>query len=199
MALCGDARVLPAEFSSAMRRIITAVDGAGSTVTLDGPPSSAFAGLYEIWRENIHEPMLPSDTRDRGPTAVSLSASEHSVAIRWFVVEPMADGMAPEKVKQAVARSFGHIGATDSLRDQDRDPTMHQTETLDIVCLVSGSASLVLDQTETQLSPGNVVIQRGAAHAWRARGGPALFMAVLIGRDVVTEPTALGICGERIS
>jgi hypothetical protein len=37
---------------------------------------------------------------------------------------------------------------------------------------------------ETRLRPGNVVIQRGTNHAWNAHGGPALFLAVLIDRDL---------------
>lgn len=191
--LSGEAKVITPEFAAAMRRIITAVDGtAGSTVALDGPPSAGFAGLHEIWREDIREAMQPADTGDRGPASVSLSAPAESVAVRWFVVETMPDGMASEKVKQDVARAFDSIGGAASLRNQDRDPTMHQTDTLDVVCLVSGSASLILDQTERRLSPGNVIIQRGTSHAWRAHGGPALFVAILIGRKIDMTQGTIG-------
>ena len=43
---------------------------------------------------------------------------------------------------------------------------------------------LILESGETRLRPGNVVIQRGTNHAWNAHGGPALFLAVLIDRDL---------------
>lgn len=187
ITLSRGAIVLNAEFLTAMRRIITGIDEtAGSAIVLDGPPSAEFAGLYEIWREDIEGRMNPADMHDRGPVSVSLSASRHSVAVRWFVVEPVPDGIGPKKLAQAAARSFASIGAAANLGNQDRDPTMHQTDTLDVICLVSGSAMLVLDQVETKLSPGQVVIQRGTAHAWRACGGPAFFLAVLIGRDLET-------------
>jgi hypothetical protein len=38
-----------------------------------------------------------------------------------------------------------------------------------------------------RLRPGNVVIQRGTNHAWQAHGGPALFLAVLIDRELARE------------
>jgi quercetin dioxygenase-like cupin family protein len=62
---------------------------------------------------------------------------------------------------------------------------MHETETLDVICLVKGEASLILEGAERRLKPGNVVIQRGTNHAWVAHGGPALFLAVLIARPLL--------------
>jgi quercetin dioxygenase-like cupin family protein len=59
---------------------------------------------------------------------------------------------------------------------------MHETRTIDVICLLQGSAKLVLEDTETVLSPGQVVIQRGTNHAWEAIGGPALLLGVLIDR-----------------
>ena len=59
---------------------------------------------------------------------------------------------------------------------------MHQTDSIHIICLISGEASLVLDDSETRLKPGQIVIQRGTSHGWTAHGGPALFLAVLIDR-----------------
>jgi naringenin degradation protein FdeH len=43
---------------------------------------------------------------------------------------------------------------------------------------------LILEEGETRLKPGQVVIQRGTNHAWQAHGGPALFLAVLIDREL---------------
>jgi hypothetical protein len=34
------------------------------------------------------------------------------------------------------------------------------------------------------LKPGQIVIQRGTSHGWTAHGGPALFLAVLIDRQM---------------
>jgi hypothetical protein len=61
---------------------------------------------------------------------------------------------------------------------------MHETDTIDVSCLLQGDASLILQEGETQLKPGQVVIVRGTNHAWQAHGGPALFLSVLIDREL---------------
>ena len=71
--------------------------------------------------------------------------------------------------------------------DQTLHPGMHETHSIDIICLLQGEASLLLESGETRLRPGNVVIQRGTNHAWKAHGGPALFLAVLIDRELRHE------------
>jgi quercetin dioxygenase-like cupin family protein len=52
------------------------------------------------------------------------------------------------------------------LAPRSRSP-MHRTQSLDYAIVLSGTASLVLDDgSETVLRPGDVVIQRGTDHAW---------------------------------
>lgn len=177
-------------FEEAMRRVITG-DGADgrSLVIIDGPPSGeigapGLGGLYEIWHEALGEPLDAKDTRERGEPESILSPAKGKVKVRWFVIEPPPPGVPPEMIKAAARERFTQFGAADHLRDQDRHPAMHQTDTLDIICLISGDASLVLDDRETRLKPGQIVIQRGTSHAWTAHGGPALLLAVLIDRDM---------------
>jgi len=177
-------------FEDAMRRIITG-DGADgrSLIVLDGPPSGelgapGLGGLYEIWHESVADALDTRDARDRGEKEAILSPNKGHVKVRWFVIEPPPEGAPPELIKAAARERFTQFGAGDHLRDQDRHPAMHQTDSLDIICLISGDASLVLDDGETRLKPGQIVIQRGVSHAWTAHGGPALFLAVLIDREM---------------
>ena len=92
--------------------------------------------------------------------------------------------MSAEEANARTRERFAAFGAEDHLRDQSKHPAMHQTDTLDVICLLQGDASLVLDSGETRIKPGQVVIQRGTSHAWRAHGGPALLLAVLIDRPL---------------
>ncbi|MDX8570581.1 cupin domain-containing protein [Elizabethkingia sp. HX QKY] len=46
---------------------------------------------------------------------------------------------------------------------------MHQTKTLDYVVILSGEIYLILEEGETLLKPGDIVIQRGTNHAWSNR------------------------------
>lgn len=177
-------------FEEAMRRVITGEGADGrSLVIVDGPPSSeigapGLGGLYEIWHEALGEKLNTKDKTDRGETTPILSPAKGKVKVRWFVIEPPPAGAPPELIKAAARERFGQFGAADHLRDQDRHPAMHQTDSLDIICLISGEASLILDDSETRLKPGQIVIQRGVSHAWTAHDGPALLLAVLIDREL---------------
>lgn len=177
-------------FADAMRRVITG-DGADgrSLVIVDGPPSSeiggpGLGGLYEIWHEAVGEALDPTDARERGEAKPILSPADGRVKVRWFVIEPPPEGVPREVLNAAVRERFADFGAAEHIRDQDRHPAMHQTDTLDVICLISGEASLILDDSETRLKPGQIVIQRGTSHGWTAHGGPALFLAVLIDRKM---------------
>ncbi len=177
-------------FSEAMRRVITGEGEDGrSCIVIDGAPSGeigapGLGGLYEIWHEAVSGTIDPKDGRERGETLPVLSPGPDQVKVRWFVIEPPPAGVAPAAMKAAARERFAQFGAEHELRDQNRHPAMHQTETLDIICLISGEASLILDDGETRLKPGQIVIQRGTSHAWIAHGGPALFLAVLIDRSI---------------
>lgn len=175
-------------FTEAMRRIVTGDDAEGrSIIVVDGPPSGeigapGMGGLYEIWHEAVSGAFDPKDGRDRGEKEPILSPAAGAVKVRWFVIEPPPEGAPREAINAAARERFAQFGAAGHLRDQSRHPAMHQTDTIDIICLISGEVSLILDETETRLKPGQIVIQRGVSHAWTAHGGPALLLAVLIDR-----------------
>ena len=66
-------------------------------------------------------------------------------------------------------------------------PLMHRTESVDYAIVLSGEIHLVLDDSETLLHEGDVVIERGTNHAWANRSGqPCRMLFVLI--DGKLEP-----------
>jgi quercetin dioxygenase-like cupin family protein len=50
-----------------------------------------------------------------------------------------------------------------------RHPGFHQTDTVDYALVLEGEVWAVLDDTETLLHAGDVLIQRGTFHAWDNR------------------------------
>jgi mannose-6-phosphate isomerase-like protein (cupin superfamily) len=64
-------------------------------------------------------------------------------------------------------------------------PGMHTTDSIDYVVVVSGEATLELDDGEqTVVRAGDVVIQNGTRHAWRNHGTePCTIVGVAIGAD----------------
>jgi hypothetical protein len=106
------------------------------------------------------------------------------VKVRWFVIEPVPEGTPKDALDAATRAAFAGFGAEHHIIDQSRHSAMHETHTLDVICLLQGDVSLILEGTETRIKPGQVVIQRGTNHAWVAHGGPALLLAVLIDRPL---------------
>jgi hypothetical protein len=60
-------------------------------------------------------------------------------------------------------------------------PGWHRTMTLDYNILLGGELVLMVDEGETTLRPGDVVIQRNTMHAWRNdTKAPVFWVAVLV-------------------
>jgi quercetin dioxygenase-like cupin family protein len=74
---------------------------------------------------------------------------------------------------------------------------MHRTETIDYGIVISGEIVLVLDDAETTLRAGDVVIQRGTDHRWENRGAePARVAFVLVDGAFTDELRAILPEGE---
>ena len=60
-------------------------------------------------------------------------------------------------------------------------PLMHKTETLDYIIILSGELYLIMEDCETLLKPGDIVIQRATNHAWSNRSDqPCIQLAILL-------------------
>ena len=177
-------------FRDAMRRVVTGDNAAGeSTIIIDGGPSvfagdPELGGLFEIWEDSASGRIDSRDHRDLGTAQAILGPRPGNVQVRWFVVSPLPDGV-PKSEMDATARAvFASFGGERHIIDQSRASAMHETHSIDVICLLQGDVSLILEAGETRIKPGQVVIQRGTNHAWVAPGGPALLLAVLIDRDL---------------
>jgi hypothetical protein len=177
-------------FKEAMRRVITGDDGAGqSVVIIDGGPSAVvgdpeLGGLFEIWEDAAGGPLEPRVHDDLGATRPVLGPRAGNFQVRWFVINPLPEGVPIEALNRATRERFADFDGAHHIIDQSRHPGMHETHTVDVICLLQGDVSLILEGGETRLKPGQVVIQRGTNHAWQAHGGPALLLAVLIDRPL---------------
>ena len=172
-----------------LRRIVTGTGGDGrSRILLDNGPSGIYetagmGGLYEVWTDKLAGAINPAIMGDRGQSDVVLAPPEGGVKIRWFSAMPMPEGVPPELIEEAAAKAFADIGASAHRPDTSKHPAMHTTPTLDAIILIKGRVRLILDDEETVIGPGDVVIQRATNHAWVVEGDePALFVAVLIDR-----------------
>jgi quercetin dioxygenase-like cupin family protein len=61
-----------------------------------------------------------------------------------------------------------------------KHPGFHMTDTIDYAICLEGEVWAVLDDTETLMKPGDVLIQRGTYHAWSNRTDKMARMAFVL-------------------
>ena len=59
-------------------------------------------------------------------------------------------------------------------------PGMHVTDTIDYAIVLSGEIYAVMDEGETLMKAGDVLIQRGTSHAWSNRSGAPCRVAFVL-------------------
>lgn len=167
-----------------LRRIVTGHTARGkSTIIADGqPPSDASAPDRYLWTTGA----TPADNGgDADAAAMPLRLEPPANGSVFRVVEfPAQSAMAGLSVeqKQAFFRDlFAGMSASHCQVDTARSPGMHKTSTVDYVVVLRGEVTLLLDEAEATLKPGDVVVQRGTNHDWVVRGNePALLAVVMI-------------------
>lgn len=74
---------------------------------------------------------------------------------------------------------------------------VHRTQSVDYGIVLSGEVVLVLDDSETLLRPGDVVVQRGTNHRWENRSAETVRMAFIL-VDGAFAPDLLGRLGPDV-
>jgi quercetin dioxygenase-like cupin family protein len=74
---------------------------------------------------------------------------------------------------------------------------MHRTQSVDYGIVLSGEVVLALDDTETVLRAGDVVVQRGTNHRWENRTADTARMAFIL-VDGAFTPELLGTLGSEV-
>lgn len=146
------------------RRVVTGHGLDGRSIVLSDAPaplsrSIPGATFHELWRTS-DAPAELSPRADREPTdrPLSLAPDPEGTVLRFVDLEP-----------------------------RSRSP-LHRTETVDYGIVLQGDVVLALDDgSETKLSAGDVVIQRGTRHAWINPTDRAARMAFVLVAATFTE------------
>ncbi|MEL7030549.1 MAG: hypothetical protein AAGL49_15390, partial [Pseudomonadota bacterium] len=145
-----------------VRRIVTGHDAAGRSVILsDAPPPTIVAddvsgeGIAEVW-VSAAVPERVEPFRDGADAPITLTPDKGGVRFRLFSVAPGEDlpASALPAAREAVREAYAGVDGADALVDSDRHPAMHRTQTLDVVVVISGEVTLVLDTEDVVLRAG---------------------------------------------
>lgn len=173
------------------RRVVTGHRADGrSAVLMDGlapnvKQRAAGNASTLLWVTD-ESPALVDGGDDRAARDIGVPPPRRGSIFRIAEFPPGADSRAADHA--ALLRDFG-IGADVLPGHPPRDPAIHRTRSLDYVVVLEGEIVLLLDEGETTLRAGDVVVQRGTNHAWVNRAGVRCRLAMVF-LDA-EEPAAL--------
>jgi hypothetical protein len=164
-----------------VRRIVTAVNAAGRSYILSdtslptaavAPGEPVRAGLWTTdsapaSNEGVRDP-VPDGVIPRIPPA-----NRGGTVLR--IVE-----FVPDSVQRADPKELARRGAKTTPDRSAKDPGFHATDTVDYAICLEGEIWAVLDEEETLMRPGDVLIQRGTYHAWSNRSGRVCRIAFVL-------------------
>jgi hypothetical protein len=168
-----------------VRRVVTGHDADGrAVIASDGAPPTvleiaAVPGtvFHEIWSTAVTP--APVDN-GADPTLGPLVLAPPAGGTRIRIVDIPPDAVQNAISAEDAAAAFEAIGAGDAHGGEGPHALMHRTETVDYGIVLAGEVWLVVDEGETQLHAGDVVVQRGTNHAWSNRTGETARMAFVL-------------------
>lgn len=146
------------------RRVVTGLDAQGrSAIIIDDQREIGYPGGQFIWRTGA-SPADNSGNDDAG-----------------------AGAFDPSCIHDRVGSSFAvfHFKPEDGLMG----PGMHATDTIDYVIVLKGRIEFSTETGAVELTAGDILIDRGVAHGWRALGDEPAMTAVVI---LPAEPLGSG-------
>jgi hypothetical protein len=164
-----------------VRRIVTAVNAAGrsyihSDTTLPAaavaPGEPVRAGLW------ITDSAPASNTGVNDPVpdgVIPKIPPMHPGGTVLRIIDFMPDSAQPPDPHELAKR-----GARTTPERSAKHPGFHVTDTVDYAICLEGEIYAVLDEGQTLMRPGDVMIQRGTYHAWSNRSGRPCRMAFVL-------------------
>jgi hypothetical protein len=168
-----------------IRRIVTGHNAKGKSMFVsDGPSPHVLAipgvptfGLTNLWVTD-GAPADNSGNADAAQRNVVLEPPPSGTIFRVVEFPPDAS-LAGKFDRKAAFESMGAGHAMDA--DASRHPGMHKTNTVDYAIVLSGEIWALMDEGETLMKAGDVLVQRGTNHAWSNRGTvPCLVAFILV-------------------
>ena len=168
-----------------IRRVVTGNDLKGRSLIVEDAPATSIRTVAErpgyravnVWRTGESPARIGAADSTAAHQGILPPKNGTLLRIIDFPPEP-AD---PQALKQMLDSTFGGI-----YRDAHHDrrpgvhPGMHRTETVDYAIVLEGEIYAVMDEGETLMRTGDVLIQRGTNHAWANRSGRTARIAFVL-------------------
>ena len=166
-----------------VRRVVTGHDVNGKAIVIkDGVAENVVVsehrpgGRTNLWRTNTMPTCFGGD-RDEAEADFTTEPLVNGTNFRINEFPPAND---VEIASYDAKKAFGATGSAHLVVEGARHPFMHRTETLDYAIVLEGEIDMLLDEEDVHLKAGDVVIQRGTAHAWANRSESVCRIAFIL-------------------
>jgi len=167
-----------------VRRVVTGHNAKGrSCFLMDGlapnvkeMESMPGVALTDLW-ETTASPASNEGSADATARPVRLEPPKDGTLLR--IVEFPPDSVWRGRAN--AGRAFVSIGAGHAPDKASDDPMRHKTNTVDYIIVLKGEIYAILDEGDTLLKAGDLLVQRGTNHSWSVRGNePCIVAAILV-------------------
>jgi mannose-6-phosphate isomerase-like protein (cupin superfamily) len=172
-----------------IRRVVTGHDKSGKSVfVMDGKAPNVLemasmpgVALTDLWRTKT-APASNSGNADAAAGRIVLEPPAEGTILRIVEIPPDSKW----RKSADAGKAFASIGAGGAPDHASADAMMHATATVDYIIVLKGEIWAIMDNGETLLKPGDVLVQRGTNHSWSVRGNePCIVAAVLVSAEPV--------------
>jgi mannose-6-phosphate isomerase-like protein (cupin superfamily) len=164
---------------SSVRRVVTGHDSTGRAIIQDDGPVPRVQRVggeigplfHEVWNTQATPAPIDAASGEPAESGIVLAPPSGGTRIRVLDIPPEGDGIRNMTPEEAAAH-FAEVGAghaSNAARAGARHALMHRTETIDYGIVIEGELVLIMDEGETTVRAGDIVIQRGTNHGWANR------------------------------
>lgn len=175
-----------------VRRVVTGHNSQGKSVfIMDGAAPHVYQRspgstlVTELW-DTSATPASNRGTDDPTQRAFRLPPPKNGSVFRIISYPPDSERRAALEKEHASHADDGTGRAAAIDRSGARHPGFHKTSSIDYAIVLYGEIYALMDEGETLLKQGDVLVQRGTNHAWSNRSDtPAVLAFVLIDAEPV--------------
>jgi hypothetical protein len=170
---------------SSVRRVVTGINAAGKSVIIEDAPVKKVRSVperpgyvsNEVWI--TRGAPVPIDDPDRTADVSTVAPVAGGTILRVIEIPP--EPKDPVERERGIRATFGNLYKDAEHRPSGGPhPGMHVTDTVDYALVLSGEIWAVMDEGETLLKAGDVLIQRGTNHAWANRSSAPCRVAFIL-------------------
>ena len=168
-----------------IRRIVTGDDAEGRSRVIEDAAATSIRSVaarpgyraVNVWRTGESPAKITSPDTTASHQGILPPKNGSILRIIDFPPEPSDR----EELKRMLDSTFGDI-YKDAAHDKrpGAHPGTHRTETVDYAIVLEGEIYAVMDEGETLMRAGDVLIQRGTNHAWANRSASTARIAFVL-------------------